>query len=167
MAEQSEVPVGVVEGASPSPKPAKERMRAGKRFALQAAAVTVALGSVASFAAAPPASANTPSDYSHTFYVGGAPGYEGLPVTVGWTDDHAWVISSYGAALSAGSGFIASQLCSVVSGETGPFNPVGKACSTVATQIVSSLVDGQPALTDHGLWMAYYVWGQPNTSGTW
>ena len=142
-------------------------MRAGKKLALKLAAVTVALGSVMTFAAAQPASANTPSDYSQTFYVGATPGSEGMPITVGWTDDHAWVISSYGAALSAGSGFIASLLCAVVSGETGPFNPVGKACSTLVTEVVSSLAEGQPALTDHGLWMAYYMWGQPNTSGTW
>jgi hypothetical protein len=135
---------------------------------MKALTVLVALVSIFTLAAAQPASANTPSDYSSTFYVGATPGFQGLPVTVGWTQDHAWVISSYGAALSAGSGFIASQLCSLVSGETGPFNPVGRACSTLASSIIASLVSGQPGLTDHGLWMAYYVWGgQTTTSGTW
>lgn len=152
---------------TPSPRRHGRLTGNGKKFALKSAAATVALGSVATLAAAQPAAANTPSDSSHTFYVGGMPGVQGLPVTVGWTKDHAWVISSYGAAISAGSGLIASQLCSLTSGETGPLNPVGKACSTAVTAAVTSMVQGHPALTNHGLWIAYYPWGGQRTSGTW
>lgn len=116
-----------------------------------------------------PASANTPSDYSTTIYVGSAPGYAGLPLTVGWTKDHAWVIASWAAALTAGSGQIASELCDAVSGEEIPLvNPVGSACQTLAEQVVAQLVAGRPRLTNHGLWMAFYVWnGRTTTSGTW
>lgn len=143
--------------------------RAGRGLAWKSAAAAAAVATVATVGGAQPAAANTPSDYSHTFYVGATPGFQGLPVTVGWTDDHAWVIASYGAAISAGSGLIASQVCSIVSGETGPLNPLGKACSTVTTQVVATLMEGHPAMTDHGLWMAYYPMNvaPKSTAGTW
>ncbi|MEU8076036.1 hypothetical protein AB0B31_11340 [Catellatospora citrea] len=114
-----------------------------------------------------PAAANTPSDYSHTFYVGATRTTRGLPVTVGWTKDHAWVIASWAATMSAGAGLIASQVCSIASGETGPLNPVGRACSTAVSTVVAELLAGRPRLTDHGLWIAYYVSPFRRTSGTW
>jgi hypothetical protein len=117
-------------------------------------------------AGARPAAANTPSDASYTYYVGATPGYRGLPITVGWTHDHAWVISSYGAALAEGAGQIADRMCEEISGEEIPhFDPVASSCGDLVRDVVAQLVEGHPALTDHGVWAAIYVWGGLRTTG--
>jgi hypothetical protein len=105
-----------------------------------------------------PASANTQSNWSKSF---------GSGSSYGWTNNHAWVIVTYADAITYGAGEVASVICGVVGGEEGPFNPVSKACSTVASQIAASLVAGHPRLTTHGFWIAYYLWPTYQTDGTW
>lgn len=45
--------------------------------------------------------ADTPCDYSHSYYVGDSVYSQGQPVTVGRTGDHAWIIASYSAVITA------------------------------------------------------------------
>ncbi|WP_167384527.1 hypothetical protein [Amycolatopsis tolypomycina] len=104
-----------------------------------------------------PASANTPSDWSKN--VSG--------VEIGWTHDHAWAIASYGTVLRLGAGVVAGALCSAASGEPGFPNPVAMACSRAVRQVIGQLVAGHPALTNHGIWVARYIWRSVTTSGTW
>ena len=108
---------------------------------------------------APSASANTPSDWSHRI--------AGTSITIGWTSDHAWVIADYADVIKYGSGFVASEVCSVLSGEEGFPNPVGAACGQATRQVVGRLVAGHPALTNHGIWAAFYPWPEHITGGTW
>src|SRR6266567_2204359 len=98
-------------------------------------------------AAAPAASANTPSDWSHQV--------SGTSITIGWTQDHAWLISDYSDVITQGSGYIAGQLCSVIVGEEMP----GQPCSLAVRDLVGPLVNGVPALTNHGIWIAAYPQG--------
>ena len=105
----------------------------------------------------PSAFANTPSTWSHTV--------AGTSIEYGWTTDHAWVIVDYADAIKYGAGFVAGQVCAVVIGEEGPF--MGSPCSRAVTQIVGSLVQGHPRLSNHGLWVAVYLWPYHTTMGTW
>lgn len=73
-----------------------------------AVAAAIALSLLMATLSASPASANTPSTWSSTF---------GNGSSYGWTNDHAWAIVTYQDAIAYGSGFIAGQLCGVVSGE--------------------------------------------------
>lgn len=107
---------------------------------------------------ASPASANTPSTWSHTV--------SGTSITFGWTNDHAWVISNYADAMAYGAGFVAGQLCAALMKEEGRI--IGRACSDPVTSIVKGMVQGRPRLTNHGLWAAFYPWRiQHETWGTW
>ena len=137
--------------------PRSRRLRMRRLLVSIFASVMVVTG--VSLAAAPAASANTRSNWSHTI--------PHSSIQVGWTNDHAWVIADYADAIAYGSGFIAGQVCGIVSGEEGPFNPVSRVCSNLVTSLVQSLLQGHPRLTNHGLWMAFYVWPEHTTAGTW
>lgn len=132
--------------------------RTGKNVFIAAGAAFVALVALLSTLLAPPAQANTPSTWSARF---------GIDSSYGWTNDHAWAIVSYADAISYGSGEVAGFVCGVVSGEAGPFNPVSKACGSAVQSAVSQIVAGHPRLTNHGLWVAVYLWPYHETSGTW
>jgi hypothetical protein len=130
--------------------------RTGPRIIVALAALALALSAV--FAMSMPASANTPSDWSRSFGTGSS---------YGWTNNHAWAIVTYADAISYGSGAVASALCGVVGGEEGPLNPVSRTCGSVVRQIAEALTSGHPRLTNHGLWIAYYLWPAYTTDGTW
>lgn len=107
-------------------------------------------------ASASSASANTPSQWSHTI--------ANTSITFGWTNDHAWVISDYADVIAYGAGFIASQACAALADEEGPF--IGKVCSNPVTSIVKSLLQGHSWSTKHGLWVTVNVYLK-TTWGTW
>jgi hypothetical protein len=112
----------------------------------------LALACLVPLVGAPAAGANTPSSWSGN--------YKGIEY--GWTNNHAWAIASYSAAIAQGSGEVAALLCSAAAEEP----VVGSACRSAVASIASSLMSGHPRLTNHGLWIAYYVWGSGPTSGT-
>jgi len=118
------------------------------------AAVTLAVACILAMASAPTAQANTPSNWSRTI--------SGTHITIGWTDNHAWIIADYADVITQGSGFIAGQLCGIVSDEG-----LDQACSYAAKTAAAELVKGHARLTDHGLWIAFYVWPAHETAGTW
>lgn len=133
--------------------PRRRRRRAMRCLALGSVfAASVGIG-------ANSASANEPSDWSYTV--------PGSHIEIGWTRDHAWVISSWTDAIAWGASELAGEICSAISGEPGPFNPTGIACSNAVQPIVQELLADSERLSDHGLWLEYYLWPAETRAGTW
>jgi hypothetical protein len=116
------------------------------------AAAAIALALVGSLVSAPAASANTRSNFSAVI----------RGVEVGWTNDHAWLITSYANAITLGSGEVAEIVCDAVSD-----GGMGPACDYIIEQIVGPLLKNKPRLTNHGIWGALYPenWGRYRTTG--
>lgn len=103
--------------------------------------------SLAGLALSGSASANTKSNWSAVVD----------SVEVGWTQDHAWLITSYANAIKLGSGTVAGVVCDAISD-----GGIGPVCDAIVEQVVAALVKNEPRLTNHGIWAAIYpeAWGR-------
>ena len=136
----------------------KLRRAKSSRWRIATVSAVAAVVGVLGLGAAPSAAANTPSDWSHTL--------PNTSITIGWTQDHAWVIATYSDVIAYGGAFVAGQLCGAMSGEPG-YSGITTACAQAVRPLLYDLTEGHPALTDHGVWVAYYTWPYHATEGTW